>query len=450
MPRALSVSIFIIFILWLSYRDRQLRPMPSSALWVPLLWLLIIASRPVSFWFGGSYATIVMERYLEGSPMDRNVYIVLLLLGFVTLYRRDIHWSDVYGRNRWIVFLFAYWLLSLVWADYAFVGFKRWFKDVGNVVMVLVVLTDRKPIAAIRALLSRCTNLLVPLSVMFIKYYPELGRYYDTTTWQHLYRGVAIEKNSLGVLCFCCGMFLVWDFLEMRAAPEKWTDTADTVCRAALAGMVVWLLLKANSVTSSLALLLVAGILLYMQLPSARHKIRHLGTFSLLLTVAVIILYSLPEIVESLLNMMGRSMTLTGRTELWEQVLKVPINPLIGTGYQNFWLGNRAEQLWSLWNFRPNQAHNGYLETYLNGGLVGLMFLTSIIIAGAVKIRNTLLRFGMRNIDILRFGILSATVFYNWTEGYFNRMSPIWFVFLLSTVSLRSQRFEDASSMKGE
>jgi hypothetical protein len=51
MPRQLALLVCILFMSWLFYRDRELRPMTSRTLWIPLLWLFIIGTRPVSFWF---------------------------------------------------------------------------------------------------------------------------------------------------------------------------------------------------------------------------------------------------------------------------------------------------------------------------------------------------------------------------------------------------------------
>ena len=41
----------------------------------------------------------------------------------------------------------------------------------------------------------------------------------------------------------------------------------------------------------------------------------------------------------------GRDASFTGRTGIWETVLQEPINPLIGTGYSSFWLGERLDEI---------------------------------------------------------------------------------------------------------
>ena len=73
----------------------------------------------------------------------------------------------------------------------------------------------------------------------------------------------------------------------------------------------------------------------------------------------------------------GRDPTLTDRTKIWHLLLSMHTNPLLGTGYESFWLGPRLVKIWQ--RFGPiNEAHNGYLEVYLNLGLIGLFLLIVI------------------------------------------------------------------------
>src|SRR5205807_596298 len=122
---------------------------------------------------------------------------------------------------------FLYCCLTLIWSDYPFTSFKRWVKDFGNVVMVLVILTEAAPAQALNAVFARYTYFAVPLSVIFIKYFPEFGRYYNRWTWSVVYCGIATEKNALGCLAFISGLFVVWDLVERQSMTGGKTDKAD-------------------------------------------------------------------------------------------------------------------------------------------------------------------------------------------------------------------------------
>jgi len=78
------------------------------------------------------------------------------------------------------VLVFA--LLSILWSDFPFVSFKRWFRDLGNYLVILVVVSDPNPLEAARTLLRRFCYLLIPLSILLIKYFPYLARQYEVWT----------------------------------------------------------------------------------------------------------------------------------------------------------------------------------------------------------------------------------------------------------------------------
>ena len=143
------------------------------------------------------------------------------------------------------------------------------------------------------------------------------------------------------------------------------------------------------------------------------------------------------------IQMLGKDPTLTDRTLLWNDLLKVQINPLLGTGFESFWLGERLQILWAARWWHPTEAHNGYLETYINLGLIGLLLLIVLLIAAFWKGRRELLR----NFEFGRFrlGFLAVVIAYNWTEATFKALSPVWFVFYLIALDYPRPQFRSAT-----
>ena len=92
--------------------------------------------------------------------------------------------------------------------------------------------------------------------------------------------------------------------------------------------------------------------------------------------VAFYALFLSSGMVESL----GRDPTLTGRTVIWDVVLSVRGNALVGTGFESFWLGKRLHRVWELTMPGLQEAHNGYLELYLNLGWIGVILLGAVLI----------------------------------------------------------------------
>lgn len=481
MSRQLAIFIFTLFIVWLFAKDRKLRPMTSWALWVPLLWIVIIGSRPVSAWFGGGLHPEAPGDYQKGSPIDATVYFLLIIVGLGVLVRRRVSWGRLFASNRWLFAFFFYCFVSIIWSDYPLVAFKRWFKDFGNVVMVLIIFSEKDHVQAMKAIFLRYSYLTVTLSVLFIKYLPEFGRTYNPWTWEVMDIGITEDKNALGSLALISGLFLIWDLIEKRTkwhrersgadvsllvrrarassvlrrdvvrvtgsshcknhvatitVGNKTTDRVDLLNRVLLLLMVVYLIDKADSSTSLLCIIIGICIIFLMRRSLAKRQvlIRHLGTCFLILILLILLLYSFPDILlRPLFELLGEDMTLTGRTDLWTDLLQAPINPLLGRGYQSFWLGSEAAALWKKYYFHPNQAHNGYLETYLHGGVIGVSLLIAVIVSTFNKLKKEMLL--GNSFGILCFAFLIILVFSNWTEASFNKLCLQWIIMIASALN---------------
>jgi exopolysaccharide production protein ExoQ len=450
----IAIYLYVAFIAWFFIRDRKLRPMPSGALWVPLLWLLIIGTRPVSFWFNPGLRPDSVEAYLEGSPLDAAGYLILLLLGIGILVRRRLNWAEVASANRWVAVFFLYCLISVLWSEYSFVALKRWVKDFGNVTMVLVILTETNIVAALRAMFVRYAYMVIPLSMMFIKYVPDIGRYYDPWSWQPMYRGVAGEKNALGATVAFGTLFLIWDLIDRartrRAAAEaKETGAAaieapppmnafDIGGRVLLFGMAAWLLDKADSSNAQVCLALGSLLLFFFgrSMAGKQTLVRNLGWYSLLVLGAVMFVYLVPGVLGFILSSMGEDPTLTGRVDLWADILAIKNSELFGAGYQSFWLSSEIDKLWAVYSFKPNQAHNGYIETYVNLGFIGLGLLLCFLLSAATRLRKRMLN--REPVAVLYFALLVFVLFYNWSEAMFSNLTPAWFFTLLAAMTYQS------------
>src|SRR5207247_9598392 len=193
----------------------------SSALWLPVAWLSLGASRSVGEWLGVGLVVQSPEQYLEGSPLDQLIFTGLLAAGVMVLFGRAERAGTLLRANGPLLVFFLYCAVSVLWSDYPFVAFKRWNKALGNLVMVLVVLSDPDPLAAVKRLFARTSFLLIPLSILLIKYYPELGRGFSFWTGEAWNNGVATSKNGLGIVCFVFVLGSLWRFLVALERGER-------------------------------------------------------------------------------------------------------------------------------------------------------------------------------------------------------------------------------------
>jgi len=65
----------------------------------------------------------------------------------------------------------------------------------------MVIVSEVNPRQSLASLLRRCAYVLIPFSVVLIKYYPALGRQYGRWSGIEMWIGVTNQKNSLGILC---------------------------------------------------------------------------------------------------------------------------------------------------------------------------------------------------------------------------------------------------------
>ena len=112
------------------------------------------------------------------SPFDQAVASLLILVGAIVLIRRAENVTGLLKASWPIVLYFFSALFSLVWSDFPAWGFKRWMRGLGDLIMVLVL--SRSPAGSCpKGLLSRVGFVLLPPSVLLIKYYPALGQGWD-------------------------------------------------------------------------------------------------------------------------------------------------------------------------------------------------------------------------------------------------------------------------------
>lgn len=424
----------LAFSLWLIYRDCSMRRYLTAAVWIPTAWVAILSSRPLSMWLGWGGG----ESSLEGSPMDRLFYFALIFAAVVVLQKRRVNWGQVISGN-WPIFIFYFYLLATgLWADSPLVALKRWVKELGNVLVALVILTEVNPLQALRAVFVRCGYLWLPLSVVFIHYFPYLGRRYTIHSGQMEVTGVSVQKNSLGILVLVCGLMLIWDWLERyhaKTEPRAWIEKLAPLGMLALGG---YLLLKCDSKTSLICLTFGGGLLLL-----GRHRYFSVRLSKLVRSaiVAAIVFFALDRmfgISEAIVTSMGRDMTFTDRTNIWAEYLALDTNPLFGAGYMSLYDDPYYRAKLSEWI--PSSPHSGYIAVYLDGGWIGILVLVYMVIAIGRRMVKSIDTEG--SYALVAFTSLAVLLIGNFAETVFATLTALWFMFL--ACALRTPQLTEA------
>jgi O-antigen ligase len=433
MNQLIATIACVAVIIGLFVLDRDTTTRTSKALWIPLLWMLINGSRPVSMWSQNDPTNLLAVQYTECSPVDAAVYGILIATAVLVLISRSRQVQLFLQKNGPILVFFSYCLLSISWSDYSLVGLKRWIKAFGDFAMILIILTDPNSQAAMRRFFSRASFILMPASLLLIKFYPALGRTFNQWTWIPMYTGVTTNKNSLGVICMVCGLGSLWSLIgtyEQRMMPRR---LARLIAHGSFVALSTYLIVKADSMTS-LSCLVMGGVVMVMTtqkwIAGRASGVNALVAGSIALPLVAVFVSSAGELLQSL----GRNSTLTGRTGIWKAVLSLHTNPLVGTGFETFWLGERLQRVWDMTEKGIQEAHNGYLEVYLNLGWIGVVLMIGLIVVGY---RHALAIFRYDpQAGRLRLAFITAGVIYSLTEAGFRMMNPIWIALLLTTTCI--------------
>lgn len=216
-------------------------------------------------------------------------------------------------------------------------------------------------------------RIIAVVSLGFVVLLPNLA-----VTPEGQWIGAFEHKNAAGSML---GLSLLVEWL--RPAETLWSK----MLRVFAVALYVVLLSHSDSVTPGVVL--VGTVLLIESYKFATLRLR-LPRYAYFLAISIVVAIGFTFAVtnsDNVMNLVGRSSNLTGRTEIWALVLSfVPQRPILGYGHSGFWLGasresyviNRIMRGWVIY------SHNGYLEMLLNLGIIGLV-LTLILLGIGVK-----------------------------------------------------------------
>lgn len=442
----LACFILFIFLLWWDYKQK---PRVSLALWIPTIWVMLLGSRFVSQWLNFNFDVGSTDLFSEGSPIDRAVFSFLICCSIYILVRRTKGASIVLKGNGAILLFIFYCGFSILWSDFPFIAFKRWIKELGNILMIMVILTEEESKVAVKTVIRRTGYLMVPLSIVLIKYFPNLGRTYSEWTGVGMNTGVATSKNQLGTLCLVTGLYFSWHLIESWKERHKGIGGIGRFIDIIFLVMIGWIFKGLDSVTSSLCLLLGIVMLWIMRRGIVVENLKAFGIFIILFLLIGWVTDNSTNLSEKIIISLGRQPTLTDRVPMWKDLIEMSVNPFIGAGYETFFWGERLAIFSYKWHVEL--AHNGYLDTYLNLGWAGIILLCGLLVGSYRKFEREV----RVNLDYGTFtmAFFFVTLTYNFSEVGFKGTSLIWFIFLLFSfggLRLRNIIAEDEKKISGK
>jgi exopolysaccharide production protein ExoQ len=218
------------------------------------------------------------------------------------------------------------------------------------------------------------------LSLLYVVFLPVYGIHQVTDATQAVHagswRGVYLHKNFLAHV------------MAAFAAATVWADQDMIGSRAVKWGLVAGLLtIMALTRSASAPFILPFVLLTVWMLVALSHK-RQLKAAIVVVPGLVFLALAMP----TLLELVGRDETFTGRDKVWQiAVESIMEHPIHGFGYVSISFGEFGYRLMSATSLID--PHSGYLDTILGVGVIGLM-LFAIPIFAAYRSARQLYRIG--------------------------------------------------------
>jgi O-antigen ligase len=329
--------------------------------------------------FAGAFVTFLGGK-TEGtttSPLLLAAYVAVYGIAFLLLavrLRRPVYLAT---REPLLLLLVGIAVISVLWSVAPEVTLRRSFALLGTTLFG-VYLAMRFSVSELLRLLAWAVGIAALLSTVVALALPVYGT--DDGAWQGIFR----QKNVLGRVMGLGG--LVFLLLAVSARRYRWFGWVGF-------GLSVILVVMADSMTS-LAVLLILPVLLPVCGALRWNYGLAVPFFIVVFLLSGVAITLLLNNLELVLAAVERDETFTGRSYIWNPVLdKIWERPLLGYGYGAFWQGWEGEsahvlvrinmtQWLSKASSLPDHSHNGFLDLWLDVGLLGLsVFVVGVFLA---------------------------------------------------------------------
>ena len=314
-------------------------------------------------------------------------------------------------------------------------------------VLLLYYIMSRYTLDQVLELLLVLGTVTVAASIVFALALPQYGLDRmggHATAW----KGIFSAKNYLGNMA----LFFLTVAVSYRARTP--------LLRSVRILQIIFCLAAIAFSRAATAYVLTAIYILLFAVMKTLHGFKKKDYFVVCFTLLVVVCAIASVIMlspDSLFSLLGKDLTLTGRTGIWRAVTEsIAKRPLCGYGYQAFWLGLEGESYrvilavsWVL-----AQAQNGFLDVMLEMGVVGLAIV--VLVFGFAFRDGVVCLLRLRDDARLRavewyLTIVILTLIYNFDESFlFDSKHLGSMMFLLACVGLKIERLRlRVSSRKG-
>jgi exopolysaccharide production protein ExoQ len=274
--------------------------------------------------------------YLLPNPVISLLFVSILI-------------SIVFSPDIWATFRFfiSVLIVSLpIYLHYKFLGFNSLYK-----------------------LLNGFFVFTVAVCFIYVLILPQYG--IMTAKHDGAWRGLFVHKNSFGGFLALISIFL---FVESFAIKSSLATKMIFI-------LAVLMVVLSKSATAIVALIFCFSTFFFLlYLTQFKQKSNRLLLLVLYFLAALIIYLIVSSNIDSILMMLGKDPTLSGRSELWAVLLELSIErPTFGYGLGYFHRPEVMYQFTSAFGWAAKSTHSSYVDLILGIGYVGTCLFAFIV-----------------------------------------------------------------------
>ncbi|WP_426234642.1 O-antigen ligase family protein [Pseudomonas sp. TWP3-2] len=312
------------------------------------------------------------QKDLEGNVVNQVCGLITLLVPLFFFIRNKVFLSKSFYRQNTFLLVFLLCIAaSISWSGDPMLSLKR-FVALLSVVFFAGFIAYHYSLEKIAFVLGCVIGAAALVGLIFAVIRPDIA-FISGGIRDGAFKGIFAEKNA-GARLNAIGILLLLPMIRQRNP------------LAILYGMFSLIAIGLAQSATGIALIVTGTASYWYFLTLIRLRInRSLSAFFVATVVYLLICLFLYGNYTLLLEWLGRDPSLTDRTLIWEL-----LGPLIderflkGYGFGAFWTSPDADGFITRWGYIGN-AHSGYVETLLNGGLIQLIALILLFAEALTK-----------------------------------------------------------------
>lgn len=336
-------------------------------------------------------------------------------------------------------------LISIFWSINGSLSFS---KTIGLILSSLFAIYIASTRSLNQSLVILYKSLLICLisSYIFALFFPQYG--VGSGIFEGNWQGIYNQKNSLGRIMVLNSLIAFLFLLE---------NDKKRIFNFIVFILSIVLIILSDSKTSLVVLIILMSIFPLLKVFSFRSYLNLFVATIISLSLFLMAVISISKL-DFLFSLLGKDSSLTGRLPLWEiSILMIEKRLLTGYGFDVFWESPHSpvSQVFRFVGWVPPHAHNGFIDLFLDLGLLGFLIFIFIY---TKSIKNSLLyrkREGKNIISLFPLLYLIYFLLININESSLVKpYSIFWILFVLNVCylnkSVKEKQYIGHSTLKGE